>query len=160
MRAADKSLPWDWFLVNCDKLLLTLTSWLCIIPAFAAWERGDWLAIALITSGGLCASLHHAVEHRFGFPAFCDVGPERFRAATLYAMRVSEALIFCHNISVSVWNDYGPAALLVVGLAVSSEYAAVEPYFSPRQRRVWRFIAQWAHQVGAAALLTHIVMRQ
>lgn len=161
MRHAKKQqqvpLPWDWFLVNMDKLVLSLASWLFIIPASVGCERCNYTAALVITLGGLCSALHHVVEERFGFPAFRRIESDRVRWLTLQLVRLFAFANLLQNLRWWVWQAYGPAVLIVAGLAVCAEYAAVEPYFSPHQRRIWRFVTSLAHQVSATALLAVIL---
>lgn len=155
----EEPLPWDSFLVNMDKLVLSLASWLFIVPASVGCEQCNYLATLVITLGGLCSALHHAVEERFGFPAFHRIESDLLRGTSLHVVRLFAVASVVQNLRWWVWQDYGPAVLIVVGLAVCAEYAAVEPYFSPHQRRLWRFVLSLAHQVGAVVLLTVILER-
>ena len=155
----DEPLPWDGFLVNMDKLVLSLASWLCIIPASVGYEQCNYLVALVVALGGLCSALHHAVEERFGFPAFHHIESERVRWATLQLVRVFAVTSALQNLRWWVLKDYGPAVLIVVGLVICAECAAVEPYFSPHQRRMWRFVLSLTHQVSAAVLLTVILER-
>ena len=155
----DEPLPWDGFLVNMDKLVLSLANWLCIIPASVGYEQCNYLVALVITLGGFCSALHHAVEERFGFPAFLHIESDRVRWATLQLVRLFAVASALQNLRWWVLKDYGWAVLIVIGLIIFAEHVASELYFSPHQRRTWRFVLILAHQVGTALLLTVILER-
>lgn len=136
-------------IIPLDKVVLTLTNLLAILPCIGALAKGKPVAAVVIFFSGLFSFVHHSIEERYDYPSLIKVDSPLKRQIMLHFDQAGALGAIVYFLSWKFIELHCPVIILLLCLMLLSEIVCLIPGISKNRSRFLRFALHTLWHIGA-----------